>query len=50
MEVPVLLLSHMNNDGIGMLLVRQGLDASISMVEIMLQFVGILSSWEREMI
>ena len=30
--------------------VRQGFDTSTSMGEIMFQFVGILSSWEREMI
>ena len=29
---------------------RQGFDTSTSMGEIMFQFVGILSSWEREMI
>ena len=30
--------------------VRQGIDISTSMGEMIFQFVGILSSWEREMI
>ena len=34
----------------GICSVRQGFDTSTSMGEIMFQFVGILSSWEREMI
>jgi putative DNA-invertase from lambdoid prophage Rac len=40
----------MKDRGIGICSVRQGFDTSTSMGEIMFQFVGILSSWEREMI
>ena len=40
----------MKDRGIGISSVRQGFDTSTSMGEIMFQFVGILSSWEREMI
>jgi len=43
-------LSNMKDRGIGICSVRQGFDTSTSMGEIMFQFVGILSSWEREMI
>jgi len=50
MKELVLFLSDMKDRDIGICSVRQGLDASTSMGEIMFQFVGILSSWEREMI
>ena len=43
-------LSNTKYRGIGICSVRQGFDTSTSMGEIMFQFVGILSSWEREMI
>ena len=43
-------LSDMKDREIGICSVRQGFDNWTSMGEIMLQFVGILSSWEREMI
>ena len=43
-------LSDMKDREIGICSVRQGFDTSTSMGEIMFQFVGILSSWEREMI
>ncbi len=43
-------LSNIKDRGIGIFSVRQGFDTSTSMGEIMFQFVGILSSWEREMI
>ena len=43
-------LSDMKDRGTGIYSVRQGFDTSTSMGEIMFQFVGILSSWEREMI
>ena len=43
-------LSNIKDRGIGICSVRQGFDTSTSMGEIMFQFVGILSSWEREMI
>ena len=43
-------LSKIKDRGIGICSVRQGFDTSTSMGEIMFQFVGILSSWEREMI
>ena len=46
----VLFLSDMKDRDIGICSVRQGFDTSTTMVEIMFQFVGILSSWEREMI
>ncbi len=46
----ILFLSDMKDRGIGICSVRQGFDTSTSMGEIMFQFVGILSSWEREMI
>ena len=46
----VLFLSDMKDRDIGICSVRQGFDTSTSMGEIMFQFVGILSSWEREMI
>jgi DNA invertase Pin-like site-specific DNA recombinase len=50
MKELILFLSDMKDRGIGICLVRQGFDTSTSMGEIMFQFVGILSSWEREMI
>jgi len=43
-------LSDMKDRDIGICSVRQGFDTSTSMGEIMFQFVGILSTWEREMI
>ena len=46
----ILFLSDMKDKGVGICSVRQGFDTSTSMGEIMFQFVGILSSWEREMI
>jgi DNA invertase Pin-like site-specific DNA recombinase len=46
----ILFLSDMKDRGIGICSVRQGFDTSTSMGEIMFQFVGILSSWERAMI
>ena len=50
MKELILFLSVMKDRGIGICSVRQGFDTSTSMGEIMFQFVGILSSWEREMI
>ena len=50
MKELVLFLSDMKDRDIGICSVRQGFDSSTSMGEIMFQFVGILSSWEREMI
>ena len=50
MKELILFLSDMKERGIGICSVRQGFDTSTSMGEIMFQFVGILSSWEREMI
>ena len=50
MKELVLFLSDMKDRGIGICSVRQGFDTSTSMGEIIFQFVGILSSWEREMI
>ena len=50
MKELVLFLSDMKDRGIGICSVRQGFDTSTSMGEMMFQFVGILSSWEREMI
>ena len=50
MKELVLFLSDMKDKDIGICSVRQGFDTSTSMGEIMFQFVGILSSWEREMI
>ena len=50
MKELVLFLSDMKDREIGICSVRQGFDTSTSMGEIMFQFVGILSSWEREMI
>jgi DNA invertase Pin-like site-specific DNA recombinase len=46
----ILFLSDMKDRDVGICSVRQGFDTSTSMGEIMFQFVGILSSWEREMI
>ena len=50
MKELVLFLSDTRDRDIGICSVRQGFDTSTSMGEIMFQFVGILSSWEREMI
>ena len=50
MKELVLFLSDMKERDIGICSVRQGFDTSTSMGEIIFQFVGILSSWEREMI
>ena len=50
MKELVLFLSDMKDKGVGICSVRQGFDTGTSMGEIMYQFVGILSSWEREMI
>jgi DNA invertase Pin-like site-specific DNA recombinase len=50
MKELILFLTDMKDRGIGICSVRQGFDTSTSMGEIMFQFVGILSSWEREMI
>ena len=50
MKELVMFLSNIKDRGIGICSVRQGFDTSTSMEEIMFQFVGILSSWEREMI
>ena len=40
----------MKDRDIGIVSVRQGFDTSTLMGEMIFQFVGILSSWEREMI
>jgi len=50
MKELVLFLSDMKDWDIGIVSVRQGFDTSTTMGEMMFQFVGILSSWEREMI
>ena len=50
MKELVLFLSDMKDKGVGICSVRQGFNPSTSMGEMMFQFVGILSSWEREMI
>ena len=50
MKELIMFLSDMKDRGIGICSVRQGFDTSTSMGEVMFQFVGILSSWEREMI
>ena len=50
MKELVLFLSDMKDRNVGICSVRQGFDTSTSMGEIMFQFLGILSSWEREMI
>ena len=50
MKELVLFLSDMKDRGVGICSVRQGFDTSTSMGEMMFEFVGILSSWEREMI
>ena len=50
MKELILFLSDMKDRDIGICSVRQGFDTSTSIGEIMFQFVGILSSWEREMI
>ena len=50
MKELILFLSDMKDRDVGICSVRQGFDTSTSMGEIMFQFVGILSSWEREMI
>ena len=50
MKELVVFLSDMKDRDIGIVSVRQGFDTSTTMGEMMFQFVGILSSWEREMI
>ena len=50
MKELVLFLSDMKDRDIGIVSVRQGFDTSTTIGEMMFQFVGILSSWEREMI
>ena len=50
MKELVLFLSDMKDRDIGIVSMRQGFDTSTTMGEMMFQFVGILSSWEREMI
>ena len=50
MKELIMFLSDMKDREIGICSVRQGFDNWTSMGEIMFQFVGILSSWEREMI
>ena len=50
MKELIMFLSDMKDRGIGICSVRQGFDTSTTMGEMMFQFVGILSSWEREMI
>jgi len=50
MKELVFFLSDMKDRDIGIVSVRQGFDTSTTMGEMMFQFVGILSSWEREMI
>ena len=50
MKELVMFLSNMKDRDIGICSVRQGFDTSTSMGEIMFQFVGILSSWEKTMI
>ena len=50
MKELVLFLSDMKDRDIGIASVRQGFDTSTTMGGMMFQFVGILSSWEREMI
>ena len=50
MKELVLFLSDMKERDIGICSVRPGFDTSTSMGEIMFQFVGIPSSWEKEMI
>ena len=50
MKELVLFLSDMKDRDIGICSVRPGFDTSTSMGEIMFQFVGIPSSWEKEMI
>jgi len=50
MKVLLLLLADMKEKNVGICSVRQGFDTSTSMGEIRFQFVGILSSWERDMI
>ena len=50
MKELVMFLSDMKDRDIGICSVRQGFDTSTTMGEMMFQFVGILSAWEREMI
>mgnify|MGYP001314223170 FL=1 len=50
MKELIMFLSDMKDRDIGICSVRQGFDTSTSMGEVMFQFVGILSSWEQEMI
>ena len=49
MKELIMFLSDMKDRDIGICSVRQGFDTSTSMGEVMFQFVGILSSWEHEM-
>ena len=50
MKELILFLSDMKDRGVGICSVRQRFGTSTSMGEVMLQFVGNLSPWEREMI
>ena len=50
MKELVMFLSDMKDRDIGICSVRQGFSTDTAMGEMMFQFVGILSSWEREMI
>jgi len=50
MKELILFMSDMKDREIGTCSVRQGFDTSTYMGEFMFQFVGTLSSWEREMI
>ena len=50
MKELIMFLSDMKDRDIDICSVRQGFDTSTSMGEVMFQFVGILSSWEHEMI
>jgi DNA invertase Pin-like site-specific DNA recombinase len=50
MKELVLLLADLKDRDVGICSVRQGFSTDTSMGEIMFQFVGILSSWERDMI
>jgi DNA invertase Pin-like site-specific DNA recombinase len=50
MKKLALFLSDMKDQGNSICSIRQGFDTSTSMGEMMFQFVGILSSWEKTMI
>jgi len=50
MKELVLLLADLKDRDVGICSVRQGFSTDTNMGEIMFQFVGILSSWERDMI